>query len=147
MHSKNGGYYYYYYYWDETESIWYCGHYWPVVPTQDDRWWLLWSNWWNEDWRGKPNYSQKTCSSATLPTTNPTWPDLGSNPGLRVGKAATNRLSYGTAIRMVAKKFWTCAWRYKKLVRPRFRWHEDGRNVLRKLTVKRWRQKANVREQ
>jgi hypothetical protein len=33
----------------------------------------------------------------TLSTTNPTWPDLGSIPGRRGGKPATNRLSYGTA--------------------------------------------------
>jgi hypothetical protein len=35
--------------------------------------------------------------SATLSTTNPTWPDLGSNPGRRGGKPATNSLSYGMA--------------------------------------------------
>jgi hypothetical protein len=34
--------------------------------------------------------------STTLSTTNPTWPDLGSNPARRGGKPATNRLSYGT---------------------------------------------------
>jgi hypothetical protein len=45
----------------------------------------------------KPKYSEKTCPSATLSTTNPTWPDLGSNPGRRGGKQATNSLSYGTA--------------------------------------------------
>jgi hypothetical protein len=28
-----------------------------------------------------------------LSTTNPTWNDLGSNPGLRGGKAVINRLS------------------------------------------------------
>jgi hypothetical protein len=61
-----------------------------------ERWWL-WSNWWNKDWQGKPKSSEKTCSSATFSTTNPTWPDPGSNPGRRVGKPATNRLSYGTA--------------------------------------------------
>jgi hypothetical protein len=52
---------------------------------------------WNEDWQGKPKYSEKTCTSATLSTTNPIWPDLGSNPGRRGGKPATNRLSYGAA--------------------------------------------------
>jgi hypothetical protein len=26
------------------------------------------------------------------------WPDMRSNPGRRVGKSATNRLSYGTAV-------------------------------------------------
>jgi hypothetical protein len=34
---------------------------------------------------------------ATLSTINPTWPDLGWNPGRRGGKPVTNRLSYGTA--------------------------------------------------
>jgi hypothetical protein len=83
--------------WGETESTWYVGHCWPIVPAPDDRWWL-WSNWWNEDWQEKSKYSEKTCPSATLSTTNPTWPDLGSNPGHRGGKPATNRLSYGTAL-------------------------------------------------
>jgi hypothetical protein len=32
-----------------------------------------------------------------LSTTNPTWPDPGSNPGRRGGKPATNRLSYDAA--------------------------------------------------
>jgi hypothetical protein len=35
--------------------------------------WLWWGRiWWNEDWQGKPKYSEKTCPSATLSTTNPT---------------------------------------------------------------------------
>jgi hypothetical protein len=41
---------------------------------------------------------RKTCPSATLSTTNPTWTDPGSNPGLRGEKPATNRLSHGTAL-------------------------------------------------
>jgi hypothetical protein len=40
----------------------------------------------------------KTCPSATLSTSNPTWTDPGSNPGLRGEKPATNRLSRGTTI-------------------------------------------------
>jgi hypothetical protein len=32
-----------------------------------------------------------------LSTTNPIWPDPGSNPGRRGGKPATNRLSCGAA--------------------------------------------------
>jgi hypothetical protein len=32
------------------------------------------------------------------PSQNPTWPDLGLNPGRRGGKPATNRLSYGAAV-------------------------------------------------
>jgi hypothetical protein len=39
---------------------------------------------------------RKTCSSVTLPTTNPTWADLGANQGLHCEKPETNRLSYGT---------------------------------------------------
>jgi hypothetical protein len=74
---------------------WYCGHYWPIVPDPDDRWGWLWRNWWNEDWQGKPKYSEKTCLSGTLSTTNPTWLDPGLNPGRRGGKPATNRLIYG----------------------------------------------------
>jgi hypothetical protein len=41
---------------------------------------------------------EKTCPSATLSTTNPTWIDPGSNPGLRGERPATNRLSHGTAL-------------------------------------------------
>jgi hypothetical protein len=75
----------------------YCGHYWPIVLAPDDRWWWLWRNWWNEDWQRKPKYSEKTCPSAILSTTNPTWLDTGLNPGRRGGKPATNHLSYGAA--------------------------------------------------
>jgi hypothetical protein len=39
----------------------------------------------------------KTCTSATLSTTNPTWTDPGSIPGLLGGRPAANRLSHGTA--------------------------------------------------
>jgi hypothetical protein len=39
----------------------------------------------------------KTCPSATLSTTNPTWTDPGLNLGLRGERPATNRLSHGTA--------------------------------------------------
>jgi hypothetical protein len=70
---------------------------WPIVPAPDDRWWV-WSNWWTENWQGKPKYSEKTYPSATSPTTDLTWPDLGSNLGRRGGKPATNSLSYGTAL-------------------------------------------------
>jgi hypothetical protein len=53
---------------------------------------------WNEIDRGKPTTRRKTCPSATLSTTNPTWTDPGSKPGLRSGRPATNRLSHDTAI-------------------------------------------------
>jgi hypothetical protein len=53
---------------------------------------------WNVNWQGNPKYSEKTCPSAILSTTNPTWPDPGLNPGCRGGKPATNCLSYGAAV-------------------------------------------------
>jgi hypothetical protein len=40
---------------------------------------------------------RKTCPSATLSTTNPTWNGPGANPGLRGEGPANNRLSYGMA--------------------------------------------------
>jgi hypothetical protein len=64
----------------------------PTIPGPDDRW-RLWCNRWNANWQGKPKYWKKTCPSATLSTTNPTWRYLGH----RGGKPANNRLSYGTA--------------------------------------------------
>jgi hypothetical protein len=58
---------------------------------------IMWRNWWNDDWQGKPKYSEKTCPSAALSATKTTCrPD--ANLGRRGGKPATNRLSYGTAI-------------------------------------------------
>jgi hypothetical protein len=52
----------------------------------------------NETDRGKPKYSGgKTCPSVTLSTTNPTWTGPVSNPGLRGGRPAANRLSHGRA--------------------------------------------------
>jgi hypothetical protein len=47
--------------------------------------------------RGNRSSRRKPVPSATSSTTSPTSLDLGSNPGLRGGKPATNRLSYGTA--------------------------------------------------
>jgi hypothetical protein len=60
-------------------------------------WLWAWRFLWNEDWQGKPKYSKKTCSSTTLSTTNPNWPDPDSNSDRRSGKSVTNRLSYAAA--------------------------------------------------
>jgi hypothetical protein len=49
------------------------------------------------EFAGETEVLKKTFPSATLSTTNPTWPDLGSNPGRRDGKPVTNRVSCGTA--------------------------------------------------
>jgi hypothetical protein len=40
-----------------------------IVAAPDDRWWV-WRQWWNENWQGKPKYSEKSYPSATLSTTN-----------------------------------------------------------------------------
>jgi hypothetical protein len=42
--------------------------------------------WWNENSKGTPKYSEETCPSATLSTTNPAWLYLGSNACHRFGK-------------------------------------------------------------
>jgi hypothetical protein len=54
--------------------------FWHTVPAPDDRWRWVWNSRWNENRQGKPKYSEKICPSATLATTNPTWPLLGLNP-------------------------------------------------------------------
>jgi len=41
-----------------------------------------------KNWRTQRN----TCSSANLPTTNPTWTSLGSNPFLRSDRLAAKRM-------------------------------------------------------
>jgi hypothetical protein len=55
--------------WGEAESTWHVGHY----------------------------LAYCTSPSATLSTTNPTWPDPGSNLGHHSWKQATNLLGYGPA--------------------------------------------------
>jgi hypothetical protein len=78
-----------------VESNWVHSALRPPMPYCASPGWLWWWNWWN-DRQGKPKYSEKTCPSAALSTTNPKCcPD--ANPGRRGGKPASNRLSYGTA--------------------------------------------------
>jgi hypothetical protein len=54
-------------------------------------WW--WRIWWNEDWQGKPKYSEKTGPQCHFVHHKSHLLDPGSNPGRRDGKPATNRLS------------------------------------------------------
>jgi hypothetical protein len=75
-----------------------------IVPAPDDRW--VWGNWRNENWWGKPKYSEKTHPNSTLSSINLTWLELGSNLGCRGGKPATNCLSYGTAKEKVLTEEW-----------------------------------------
>jgi hypothetical protein len=55
----------------------------------------------------RSTWGGRTSSSATLSTTNPTWTVQGSNPVLRGGRPATNRLSHDTALshNLVRKTF------------------------------------------
>jgi len=46
---------------------------------------------------GEVTYSEKTCHSAPLSTTNPTHTGLGLNLGLHGGKMLTNQQSHGMA--------------------------------------------------
>jgi hypothetical protein len=55
----------------------------------------FWSNWWSENWQGKPKYSEETYPSATLSTTKSHMTDPVSDRS--GGKPETNRLSYGAA--------------------------------------------------
>jgi hypothetical protein len=48
-------------------------------------------------WNEIESTRRNNCPSATLSTTNFTWTDSGSNPGLRVERPVTNHLSHGTA--------------------------------------------------
>jgi hypothetical protein len=83
----------------------------------------MWSSRWNENWQGKPKYSEKTCPNAMFSTTNPTWPDLESNSGRRGGKPATNRLSYGTAYIRSFTRIGTVVWYSKSITK----WGGSGR--------------------
>jgi hypothetical protein len=78
-----------------VESSWVHSARWPLIGLlylPGSLWW--WRIWWNEDWQGKPKYSEKTRPSATLSTTNPTWPDPGSATlsALRLCKEVTQTI-------------------------------------------------------
>jgi hypothetical protein len=62
---------------------------WPIVPAPGD--------YDDGEFGGMKIGREKTCPSATLSTTNPTWQNPGLNQGRRGGKPTTNRLSYGAA--------------------------------------------------
>jgi hypothetical protein len=67
----------------------------PIVHPSHDVWvwretveWLTWEN---------QRTQRKTCSSATLSTTNPIWTDPSTNLGLCSKRPATTSLSHGRA--------------------------------------------------
>jgi hypothetical protein len=87
--------------------------------------------------RGNRSTRRKPAPSATLSTTNPIWPDSGSNPGLRGGKPATNRLSYGTAnpvkfcFFIVVVAVWVCADSENALICAKF--SEEPTEIVQQL--------------
>jgi hypothetical protein len=66
----------------QAGSTRHVGHWMAYCTCPGWLWW--WRIWWNEDWQGKPKYSENTCPSTPLSTTNPTWPDPGASPGHRL---------------------------------------------------------------
>ena len=44
--------------------------------------WMSMEHWWNDTDRGNWSAGRETCPSATLSTTNSTWTEVVSNPGL-----------------------------------------------------------------
>jgi hypothetical protein len=75
--------------WVETESTWYFGHYWPIVPAPDDRWWM-WRSRWNGNWQGKRKYSEKTCP---VPLSPPQIPHDMTWAGTRAAAVGSRRLT------------------------------------------------------
>jgi hypothetical protein len=67
---------------------------------------------------------RKTCPSATLSTTNPTWIDQGVNPGLRCERPTTNDLTHGTAY-LLASSFTLWPWKLVPYTRQSWTWSED----------------------
>jgi hypothetical protein len=59
--------------WSLTGSTHHIGH--QLACCTCYGWLWEWRIWWNHDWQGKRKYWEKTYPSATLSTTNPTWPD------------------------------------------------------------------------
>jgi hypothetical protein len=48
---------------------------WLIVPAPDDRW--VWDIWWNENWQGKPKYSQ---NHFIHHKSHLTWPGIEHGP-------------------------------------------------------------------
>jgi hypothetical protein len=57
-------------------------------------WYMSMKPRWNDTDRVNRISWRKTCLSANLPTTNPTWTDPGRNPGLRGERSMNNGLSH-----------------------------------------------------
>jgi hypothetical protein len=76
FYSTNGG-------WSPTGSTRYVSH--QLDCCTCPGWLWGWRIWWNDDWQGKPKYSEKTYPSVTFSTTNPTWSDRARTRAASVG--------------------------------------------------------------
>jgi hypothetical protein len=65
-------------------STLHVGHWMAYCTCPGWLWW--WRVWWNEDLQGKPKYSEKTCPSDTLSTTNPTCQTWARTLAAAVGR-------------------------------------------------------------
>jgi hypothetical protein len=109
--------------WGETTSL-NCGH--QRFYFSSPRWYMSMESHGGIFTDQKPRTRTRACSSDTFSTTNPTWTDPGSNPGLHDKRPATNRLSHGKAF-ILRTAFLVTA----RSVRPR-----QGRTSSVLLTVK-----------
>jgi hypothetical protein len=57
--------------------------------------------WWNDIDEKTEELKRKTCPSATRSTTNPTWTEPGTNPGVHSERQVTNHLSHDTGIKVL----------------------------------------------
>jgi hypothetical protein len=95
-----------------VESSWVHSALLPLIGLLCQPGWLWWwrKNWWHDDWQGKPKYSQKTCLSAALSATNPTWPDRARTWAAAVG---SQRLTVWATARF-------SVWRWINIIRAFF---------------------------
>jgi hypothetical protein len=99
---------------------------WSTVPAPDDRWWV-WSSQWNENWQGKPKYSEKTCPNANLSTTNPTNMNrfcrmCVSHTGLPCMASSSTMKIEVTYSSETSVDFQLATWRYNRTLQKQICW-------------------------
>jgi hypothetical protein len=80
--------------WREIVSL-NCGY--QRIRCSSPRWYVSMESHGGMILTGEIEELRETCPIATSSTTNPTWTDLGVNPGLHSYRPATNHLSHGMA--------------------------------------------------
>jgi hypothetical protein len=95
--------------WSPTGSTRHFGH--QLAYCTCFGWLRGWRIWWNDDWQGKLKYSEKTCPSVTLSTTNPIWRDRARNRAAAVGT------QWLTAIAWLTPRSWS----WRQSISPKYR--------------------------